>query len=107
MKSILGKKIGMTQVFNDKGDCLPVTLIHVDRCVPVVAKTPEKNGYNAILLAYGKLKDSRTKKPLKGFYEKHKIPPARILSEFRDEDIGDLEFGKPLGVDIFKEGDGN
>lgn len=105
MKSIIGKKIGMTQVFNDNGDCLPVTLVHVDRCVPVSAKTPEKDGYKAVLVAYGKRKESRTNKPLKGFYDKHKIEPAQVLAEFRDEDLGDSEVGKPLNVDIFKEGD--
>jgi large subunit ribosomal protein L3 len=105
MKSIIGKKVGMTQVFNDNGDCLPVTLVHVDRCVPVFAKTPEKDGYKSVLVAYGNRKESRTNKPLKGFYDKHKIDPARILAEFRDEELGDSEFGKPLSVDIFKEGD--
>ncbi len=105
MKSIIGKKVGMTQVFNDNGDCLPVTLVHVDRCVPVSAKTAEKDGYKAVLVAYGNRKESRTNKPLKGFYDKHKIDPARILTEFRDEELGDSEFGKPLNVDIFKEGD--
>ena len=105
MKSIIGKKVGMTQVFNDNGDCLPVTLVHVDRCVPVFAKTPEKDGYKSVLVAYGNRKESRTNKPLKGFYDKHKIDPARILTEFRDEELGDSEFGKPLSVDIFKEGD--
>ena len=66
MKSIIGKKVGMTQVFNDNGDCLPVTLVHVDRCVPVFAKTPEKDGYKSVLVAYGNRKESRTNKPLKG-----------------------------------------
>lgn len=105
MKSIIGKKVGMTQVFSAEGDCLAVTLVHVDRCIPVLEKTPEKDGYKAVLVAYGKRKEKRTNRPLKGFYDKHKIEPAQILSEFRDEELGDSEFGKPLSVNIFKEGD--
>jgi large subunit ribosomal protein L3 len=105
MKSIVGKKVGMTQVFNENGDCLPVTLVCVDRCVPVLSKTAEKDGYKSVLVAYGNRKESRTNKPLKGFYDKHKIDPAQILTEFRGEELGDSEFGKPLSVDIFKEGD--
>ena len=85
MKSLIGKKLGMTQVFNGKGDCIPVTLIRVDRCVPVLEKTPERDGYQGVLIAYGDRKDKHTNKPLKGFYEKHKIAPAKLLAEFRDE----------------------
>ena len=95
----------MTQVFSDKGDCIPVTLVRVDRCVPVLERTPERDGYQAVLVAYGERKDKHTNKPLKGFYEKHKITPAKILTEFRGEAMGENEIGKPLKVDMFNEGD--
>ena len=62
MKSLLGKKMGMTQVFTEKGECVPVTLIQVDRCVPVLQRTPEANGYQAVLVAYGTRKAKHTNK---------------------------------------------
>ena len=82
-----------------------LTLIKVDRCVPVLERTPEKDGYQAVMVSYGNRKDKHTNKPLKGFYEKHKITPAKLLAEFRGEVIDKSEIGKPLKVDIFNEGD--
>ena len=105
MSALLGKKVGMTQVFNDKGDCVPVTVVQVERCVPVLKRTVEKDGYNAVMLAYGTRKEKHTNKPMKGFYDKHKIEPAKILKEFRDQDVDDDAIGKPIKVDIFNEGD--
>ena len=105
MSALLGKKIGMTQVFTDKGDCVPVTVVHVERCVPVLKRTAEKDGYKAVMLAYGDRKAKHTNKPLKGFYDKHNVEPAKILKEFRDQDVDDDAIGKPLGVDVFSEGD--
>ncbi len=105
MTALIGKKIGMTEVFNDKGDCVPVTVIHVERCVPVLKRTEEKDGYQALMLAYGSRKPKHTNKPLQGFYNKHKVEPAKILREFRDEDVDDEAMGKPLKADIFSEGD--
>ena len=105
MKGILGKKVGMTQIFSEKGDCVPVTVIQVERCVPVLKKTQEKDGYESVLVAYGDRKPKHTNKPLQGFYDKVKTAPARILTEFRDSDLTDDDIGKPLKVDIFGEGD--
>ncbi len=95
----------MTQIFTDKGDCVPVTVIQVERCVPVLKRTEEKDGYQALMLAYGTRKPKHTTKPLKGFYDKHNVEPARILREFRGQDVDDDALGKPLKVDIFSEGD--
>ena len=105
MKSLLGKKIGMTQVFSEKGTCVPVTLVQVDRCVPLLERTPDKDGYQAVLVAYGERKDKHTSKPLKGFYDKVKVAPGRKLKEFRDETLGDSEIGKSLKADVFNKGD--
>ncbi|NIQ00470.1 MAG: 50S ribosomal protein L3 [Nitrospinaceae bacterium] len=105
MKALLGKKIGMTQVFTETGDCVPVTVIQVEGCVPVLKRTQEKNGYEAVLVAYGKRKAKHTNKPLQGVYKQLKIEPAKMLTEFRSMDIGDEELGKPLSVEMFKEGD--
>jgi large subunit ribosomal protein L3 len=105
MSALLGKKVGMTQVFAENGDCVPVTVVHVERCVPVLKRTAEKDGYKAVMLAYGERKAKHTNKPLKGFYDKHKVEPAKILKEFRDQDIDDDAIGKPVSVDVFSEGD--
>lgn len=105
MKAILGKKIGMTQIFSDKGDCVPVTVVQVDRFVPILKRTMEADGYIAVLAGYGERKPKHTNKPLDGFYKKAKISPAKVLTEFRDQEISDEDLGKPLKVDIFSEGD--
>ena len=105
MSALLGKKVGMTQVFAENGDCVPVTVVHVERCVPVLKRTAEKDGYKAVMLAYGERKAKHTNKPLKGFYDKHKVEPAKILREFRDQDIDDDAIGKPVSVDVFSEGE--
>ncbi len=95
----------MTQVFNEKGDCVPVTVVQVERCVPVLKRTVEKDGYDAVMLAYGDRKPKHTNKPLKGFYDKHKVEPAKILKEFRNQNVDDDAMGKPVKVDIFSAGD--
>jgi large subunit ribosomal protein L3 len=105
MSALIGKKIGMTEVFTEKGDCVPVTVIHVERCVPVLKRTEKKDGYQALMLAYGTRKPKHTNKPLQGFYDKIKAEPAKILQEFRGEDVDDEAMGKPLKVDVFSEGD--
>ena len=105
MSVLIGKKVGMTQVYTDKGDCVPVTVIQVESCVPVLKRTEEEDGYQALMLAYGTRKPKHTNKPLKGFYDKHKVEPARILREFRRQDVDDEALGKALKVDVFSEGD--
>lgn len=105
MNGIIGKKVGMTQVFSERGDCVPVTVIQVEKCVPLLQKTAEKNGYQSVLVAYGERKPKHTSKPLQGFYDKHKASPAKMLTEFRDQSIDDALLGKPLNVEMFGEGD--
>jgi large subunit ribosomal protein L3 len=105
MKALLGEKIGMTQVFSKEGNCIPVTVLQVGKCVPVLRRTQEKNGYDAVLLAYGARKSKHVNKPEQGFYDKIKGEPAKILAEFRDQDLVDEDLGKPLKVDMFAEGD--
>ena len=105
MNALIGKKMGMTQVFSKEGNCIPVTVIQVEKCVPVLKRTQERNGYDAVLVAYGARKSKHTNKPEQGFYNKVKIDPARILTEFRDQEVADEELGKPLKVDMFSEGD--
>ena len=105
MEAIIGKKIGMTQIFSKEGNSLPVTVVEVEKCVPLLRRTQEQNGYNAVLVAYGTRKLKHTNKPEQGFYDKIKSEPASILAEFRDQEVADEDLGKPLKVDLFKEGD--
>lgn len=105
MKGLLGKKIGMTEIFTEGGDCVPVTVIQVERCIPLLKRTPEKDGYQAVLVSYGDRKAKHTNKPLQGFYDKLKAKPGKILTEFRDQDIDDEALGKPLNVDMFEAGE--
>ena len=105
MSALLGKKVGMPQVFNAKGDCVAVSVVQVERCVPVLRRTLEKDGYNAVMLAYGDSKPKHTNKPLKGFYDKHKVEPAKVLKEFRNQNVEDDAMGKPIKFDIFSAGD--
>jgi large subunit ribosomal protein L3 len=105
MNGILGKKVGMTQVFTEKGDCYPVTVIQVEDCVPVLKRTQEKNGYEAVLMAYGKRKTKHTNKPMQGVYNQLKRDPAQLLAEFRNMEVNDEDLGKPLSVEMFKEGE--
>ena len=105
MKALIGEKIGMTQVFSKDGNCVPVTVLQVGRCIPLLRRTQEKNGYDAVLVAYGARKSKHINKPEQGFYDKVKAEPARVLAEFRGQDVVDEELGKPLKVDVFSEGD--
>ena len=105
MDGLLGKKIGMTQVFSKEGNCIPVTAVQIEKCVPILRRTQEKNGYSAVLVAYGARKSKHVNKPEQGFYDKIKVDPASLLAEFRDQEVSDEDMGKPLKVDIFSEGD--
>jgi large subunit ribosomal protein L3 len=91
MQGLLGKKVGMTQVFTEKGDCVGVTVIQVEGCVPVLKRTQKKDGYDALVVAYGKRKAKHTNKPMQGVYSQLKIEPARLLAEFRGMDVSDEE----------------
>ena len=105
MKALIGEKIGMTQIFSKEGNCIPVTVLQVEKCVPVALRTKKENGYDAVLVAYGTKKSKHTNKPEQGFYDKIKAAPARILAEYRGQEISEEILGKPLNVDIFSEGD--
>jgi large subunit ribosomal protein L3 len=105
MNGLLGKKVGMTQVFTEQGDCVSVTVIQVEDCVPVLKRTQEKNGYEAVLMAYGKRKAKHTNKPMQGVYSQLKRDPAQLLAEFRNMEVSDGDLGKPLSVEMFKQGE--
>ncbi|MBE3579987.1 MAG: 50S ribosomal protein L3 [Caldanaerobacter subterraneus] len=104
-KGILGKKHGMTQIFDEKGEVIPVTVIEAGPCVVVQKKTVEKDGYNAIQVGFGDISEKRVNKPLLGHFKKAGVSPKRYLREFRLDDISGYEVGTEIKVDIFKPGD--
>lgn len=105
-KFMLGKKLGMTQVFNENGDMLPVTVIAAGPVSVVQKKTEEIDGYNAIKVGYEDIPAKRLNKPEKGQFEKAKTSTKRYLREFRLDDISGYEVGSVIKVeDMFQDGD--
>lgn len=104
---LMGKKIGMTQILQDNGDVVPVTVIQAGPCIISQKKMPEKDNYSAVQLGFLTMKPNRVKKPLAGHFKKAGIPPQRFLYEFRidEKELEKYEVGQEIKVDRFKEGD--
>ena len=105
MKFLIGKKVGMTQLFDENGTVTPVTVIQAMPNVVVQKKTVETDGYNAVQVASGDVKLNRVNKPIKGHFEKANVEPKKYLNEFKTDDLDSYEIGKELNVSIFAEGD--
>ena len=105
MKGILGKKIGMTQVFTKEGKLIPVTVIEVEPNVVTQIKTVEKDGYDAIQLATGTTTEKHNNKPKMGHLKKANTEPKRFLKEIRGVNVNDYTLGQTIGVDIFEAGE--
>lgn len=105
-KFILGKKVGMTQIFNENGLSIPVTVIEAGPCTVVQKKTIENDGYESVKVGFGKVSEKRLNKPEKGFFSKVKAPFTKHLKEFRVEDAAKYEVGQEVKVaDMFEAGD--
>ena len=104
-KGIIGKKLGMTQLFDQKGNVVPVTVIEAGPCVVVQKKTIENDGYEAIQVGYGELKASKVNSPMKGHFAKGDVAPKKVLREFRLEDCSAVNVGDFIKADVFAEGD--
>ena len=104
-KVIIGKKIGMTQIFDEAGKVIPVTVIEAGPCVVAQVKTVETDGYNAIQLGYENIKESKINKPEKGHFAKAGITPKKHLREFRVENVEEYKVGNELKADTFAVGD--
>jgi len=102
---ILGEKAGMSQTFSDKGEVLPVTVIKAGPCFVVQKKSNSREGYSAIQIGYGEIKEKGLNKPKKGHLEKAKVGPLKYLREFRVDNIDEYQLGQEIRVDIFKPGD--
>ena len=105
MKFLIGKKVGMTQLFDENGTVTPVTVIQAMPNVVVQKKSVETDGYNAVQVASGDVKLNRVNKPTKGHFEKANVEPKKYLNEFKTDDLDSYEIGKELNVSIFAEGD--
>ena len=103
-KGILGEKLGMTQVFDERNRVVPVTVVKAGPCVVTQVRTPEKDGYSAVQLAFGAIDPRKVTKPVAGHYRKAGIPPRRHLVELRTSSAGNYEVGQEVGADAFAAG---
>ena len=103
MSGIIGKKVGMTQIFKD-GVMVPVTVVRAGPCVVCQKKTNEMDGYTAVQIGFEKQKEQRVTKPMKGHFKKAGVTPMKYLSEFRCENPDEFELGQEITVDIFEVG---
>ena len=104
-KGILGRKLGMTQIWDDQNRVVPVTVIEAGPCRVVQLKTPERDGYSAVQLAFGDTKQQRLSKPELGHLKKAEAPPSRHLAELRVDDLAGFEVGQVIGADVFAKGE--
>ena len=104
-KGILGKKVGMTQVFTENGELVPVTVVKVDSNVVLQVKTMENDGYEAIQLGFDDLREVLTNKPAKGHAAKANTTPKRFVREIRDVELGEYKVGDEVKADVFNEGE--
>ena len=104
-KALIGKKIGMTQIFDEKGKVVPVTVVEAGPCVVSQIKTVETDGYAAVQVGFGDAKAKHVTKPLQGHFKKADVAPKRILKEFRFDDCSGFELGQIIKADVFETGD--
>lgn len=104
-KGILGKKIGMTQIFEADGRMIPVTVVEAGPCLVVQNKTEETDGYNAVQLGFGELKEKHTNKPMKGHFDKAGVTPVKFVKELRLSAPSEYTVGQKIGADIFTAGE--
>ena len=104
-KGLIGKKIGMTQIFDEAGNVIPVTVVEAGPCTVTQIKTVENDGYQAIQVGFGDVKVSRVNKPMKGHFDKADVAPKKTLKEFRLENIDGIEVGNILKADTFEVGE--
>ena len=104
-KGIIGKKVGMTQIFDEKGNVIPVTAIETEGNIVAQIKTVETDGYQSIQLGYGDVKDKHINKPEAGHFAKAKLPNKKHLREFRLDSVENYKVGDEVKVDIFETGE--
>ncbi len=105
MSGIIGKKLGMSNIFGKDGEIIPVTVIQAGPCNVVNIRTKEKDGYEALQLSFGERKDKHTSKPLAGQFKASGLKAAKLLKEFRNFNLADYKVGDQIGADFFVEGE--
>ena len=104
IKGVLGEKLGMTQVFDEAGRIVPVTVVQAGPCVVTQVRTPDVDGYSAVQIAYGAVDPRRVNKPETGHFRKAGVPPRRYLIEVRTKDASEYTLGQEITVDVFTAG---
>ena len=104
-KGLLGKKLGMTQLFDETGKIVPVTVVEAGPCVVVQKKTVENDGYEAVQVGFADIKEKNVNKPMKGHFEKAGVTAKRFLKEFKLEDAASMNVGDEIKADVFAEGE--
>ncbi len=104
-KAILGKKLGMTQIFKEDGTVVPVTVVEAGPCLVVQKKTVDRDGYDAVQIGFGKKRERLFNKPMKGHFEKADVAPMRYLRELKLSDAQQYDIGQTIKADIFSIGD--
>lgn len=105
MKGLLGKKLGMTQIFTEDDRLVPVTVIEAGPCVVTQVKTDATDGYNAVQIGYGEMREKHVNQPTRGHFEKSGASPRRHITELRLENVGEYDLGQELKADTFAVGD--
>jgi large subunit ribosomal protein L3 len=103
-KGVLGEKLGMTQVFDDEGRIVPVTVVQAGPCVVTRVRTPDADGYSAVQLGFGQIDPRKVNKPISGHFEKAGVTPRRHLIELRTDDAAEYELGQEITVEVFEAG---
>ena len=104
MIGLIGRKVGMTQFFDERGEAIPVTIIEAGPCTVTELRSTQRDGYTAVQLGFGTNKESRFTRPALGQFKKRNLPPLRHLREFRVESVEGMEVGQSLDVSIFEKG---
>ncbi|WP_125153920.1 50S ribosomal protein L3 [Clostridium rectalis] len=104
-KAIIGRKLGMTQIFDENNKVVPVTVIEAGPCVVIQKKTTEKDGYDAVQIGYGTIKDKLVNKPLKGHFAKAGVENKKVIKEFKFENSNEFQVGQEIKADVFQAGE--
>jgi len=105
MMGLIGRKVGMTQLFDEKGDVVPITVVEAGPCTVTEIRTGERDGYTALQLGFGTNKERRFSKPVLGQFKKRNLPPSRHLREFRLGDVAAYSVGQTVNVSVFEKGE--
>jgi len=105
MSGLIGRKIGMSNIFNSLGELVPVTVIQAGPCKVVSLRTKDKDGYEALQLGFGEKKEKKVSKPVSGQFKKNNLSPSLVLKEFKFPFAGEFKIGDEVKVDLFKEGE--